>query len=253
MKIKSEKIKILSAEFENMSRVRLCKLLRDRLAKNERTVIFTPNPQILLRASSSRELTDLLKSSDLNIPDGIGIIIASRILGHPLRQRISGIDLAEDVLNIANEKGYSVFLLGGKTGNAHRAERALKLRYPKLRICGCHNGYFSKQGEENRRVVEQISRTAPQILFVCFGFPAQEEWIKDNLPFLPTVALAMGLGGSIDVWSGRIRRSPKLLRELGLEWLWRAMLQPKRAGIFIDIPRFLLRVEKQKRRLNQAP
>jgi N-acetylglucosaminyldiphosphoundecaprenol N-acetyl-beta-D-mannosaminyltransferase len=115
----------------------------------------------------------------------------------------------------------------------------MRVRYPTLQICGVHHGYFDKSGAENAEVIKKIRTAAPDILFVCFGFPAQEKWITDNLSSLPSVKLALGLGGSLDVWSGNIRRAPLLVQKAGLEWLWRTVLEPKRARIFLDIPHFL--------------
>ena len=212
------------------------------MKRGKRTVIFTPNPQILLKACKDSELKKALALSSFNIPDGIGVILASHLLGCPLKERISGIDLGEDILALAARHSYSVFLLGGKHGVARRAARELQSRYEGLRICGTHHGYF----EDNERLIAQISRLRPDIILVCLGSPKQEKWIMNNLSALPSVRLAIALGGSLDVWSGKIKRAPSGFRSLGLEWLWRTVREPKRARIFCDIPCFLFCVIKQK-------
>jgi N-acetylglucosaminyldiphosphoundecaprenol N-acetyl-beta-D-mannosaminyltransferase len=200
---------------------------------------------MLLAASKDRELRKLLNSSELNIPDGVGVRLAARLRGVRL-ESMSGIDIAEELLSVAASEGCRVFFLGAKRGVAEKAAENMRVRYSTLQICGVHHGYFDKSGAENVDVLKKIRAAAPDILFVCFGFPAQEKWITDNLASLPSVKLAMGLGGSLDVWSGNIRRAPLLVQKAGLEWLWRTVLEPKRARIFLDIPRFLIKALKDK-------
>ena len=122
---------------------------------------------------------------------------------------------------------------------AEAAAKNLKCRLPSLNICGTHHGYFEKSGKENYLVLEEIRAAAHDILFVCFGFPMQERWICDNLSSLTSVRIAMGLGGSLDVWSGNKKRAPKALQAMGLEWLWRSAFEPKRLKILLKIPKFL--------------
>ena len=215
------------------------------LKHGRQSAIFTPNSQMLLAASKDRELRKLLNSSELNIPDGVGVRLAARLRGARL-ESMSGIDLGEALLSGAASKGYRVFFLGAKRGVAEKAADNMHVRHPTLQICGVHHGYFDKSGAENTAVLKKIRAAAPDILFVCFGFPAQEKWITDNLVSLPSVKLAMGLGGSLDVWSGNIRRAPLLVQKAGLEWLWRTVLEPKRARIFVDIPHFLFEIIKDK-------
>ena len=236
---------------ENILGVRVCALTREktlklierRLLSGKRTAIFTPNLEMLSSASRDQSLLSLLNSSDINIPDGIGIYLASRLCFSRLPERSTGIGTAEQILKIAEKQNLRVFLLGGKKGVAKKAALSLKKRYPRLIICGTHHGYFDKDKDcrDNDSVIRSINDAKADILFVCFGFPLQERWIAENLPSLPSVRLSMGLGGSLDVWSGNIRRAPLLVQKAGLEWLWRTVLEPKRARIFLDIPRFLIK------------
>ena len=230
----------------NIFEVRICQKskreLLSRLAadlkQRRQSAIFTPNSQMLLAASKDRELRKLLNSSELNIPDGVGVRLAARLRGVRL-ESMSGIDIAEELLSVAASKGYRVFFLGAKRGVAEKAAENMHVCYPTLQICGMHHGYFDKSGAENAAVLKKIRTSSPDILFVCFGFPAQETWIADNLASLPSVKLAMGLGGILDVWSGNLCRAPLIFQKAGLEWLWRTLLEPRRARIFVDIPRFL--------------
>ena len=182
----------------------------------------------------------LVRQADYLLPDGVGVVMASKRTKSPLRARLSGIDTAECVLAIAAKGGLPVFLLGGKPGVAQLAAQRLQERFPELPIAGTHHGYFDKHGNENEQVLQAIATANSAIVFVCFGFPLQERWIVDNRDRLPTVRLLMGLGGSLDVWSGNIRRAPSWVQSIGLEWLWRAFREPKRAKRLLSLPKGLV-------------
>lgn len=249
--MQQKKVKILSINFDTDSKEILLKKAMAGLRSGKTTKIFTPNPQMLLKAHKDKGLRELLRKADINLPDGIGISVASKILKNSYITRIPGIDFAESVLNEAQKEGYSVFLLGGKPGRAESAKENLQKKYPTLNICGSANGYFQKFGVENEKVKQKINDASTDILFVCFGFPEQEKWILENIAHLPSVKLAMGLGGSIDVWSGAVKRAPRWIQKCGSEWLWRVIKEPKRIKILIDIPLFLYLVIVQKRALRQ--
>ena len=239
---------IMSVKICTLSSQKTLCYIRKRLKQECQTVVFTPNTEMLLSARKDFALTSLLNSSTLNIPDGIGVRIAARLQGKPRLARSSGIDTAQKIWEVAAQENYRIFLLGGKSGVARRAAKMLKLCYPALKICGTHHGYFNKSGEDNLRIIRKINSSHPDILFVCFGFPLQENWICENISKIPSVKLAIGLGGTLDVWSGNIRRAPKIIRNLGFEWLWRVALEPRRAKIFIDIPQFLWAVRAETRK-----
>ena len=135
---------------------------------------------------------------------------------------------SEALLERAAMRGVRVFLLGGGDGVARRAGERLTERYPGLCVCGTEGGYFNRDGEENRRVLERIRESGAEILYVCMGFPVQEEWIVQNSEALGGVRVVAALGGSLDVWSGRIRRAPQIFSRLGLEWAWRMAREPRR-------------------------
>lgn len=237
----SHSVTILGFPFRKRSEEQTHRVIAALLRKRGNARIFTPNAEILLRASKDRSLRDLLRSADFLLPDGVGVILASRLLGSPLPGRITGIDTAEWILSYAAKQGLSVYLLGGKPGVARDAAQAWKTRRPALKIAGTHHGYFDKErgSRENQAVVAKIRRASPDLLFVCFGFPAQERWIAENTPALPSLRLSMGLGGSFDVWSGQKKRAPRLVQQMGAEWLWRAMLEPRRLLPLLRTPLFL--------------
>ncbi len=242
MDVKNKNINILGVRVCALTKREIQRKIERRLLSGKRTAIFTPNAEMLSGTSQVPSMQSLLNSSDINIPDGIGIYLASRLGGSPLPERSTGIDTAEQILKIAEKHSLRVFLLGGKDGVANKAARALKKRYPKLIICGTHHGYFDKNKscKENVSVIRSINTAKADILFVCFGFPLQERWIAENLPSLPSVRLAMGLGGSLDVWSGNLRRAPSWMRSCGLEWLWRAFREPKRSKRLLSLPKGLV-------------
>ena len=203
------------------------------------TVIFTPNVEMLSEASSSIEISRLLDQADLLLPDGIGIYLSSLLHGERIAERTSGIDFAERLLARASQEQMNVFLLGAREGVAEKAAGNLCHRFKGLRIVGTHHGYFEKDGEKNRRVIEKINLSGADILLVCLGFPVQERWIAENISHLDSVKIAVGLGGSLDVWSQEVQRAPKILRVVGLEWAFRITSAPKRIARLPKILRFL--------------
>ncbi len=208
--------------------------------------IYTPNASILWSASRSPSLSRLLRRGDLLLPDGAGVILAAKWKGTPLPDRITGIDTAEWLLRYGEKKGFSFYFLGGKPHTANAAAKRWQKELPNLRVAGCHHGYFQKSGKENHRVLAHIRQAKPDVLFVCFGFPEQERWIDRYASSIPSLRLAMGLGGALDVWSGRLKRAPKPIQTMGLEWLWRAIREPKRIKKLTALPRFFLAVAHER-------
>ena len=225
-----DKYSLYGVKFRRISKLQAVDMLCALIDKNKRTVVFTPNIQILGAASKDKRLVALLNGADMLLPDGIGVSLACRKNGLPPVERITGIDTAYAILAYASARGYKVFLLGGKPSIAKLAAKNLRRELPFLRICGTHHGYFDKRknSPQNQAIIRKIRESEADILFVCFGFPAQETWISQNASLLPSVRLFMGLGGSIDVWSGKVKRAPKIVQKLNLEWLWRCVREPKR-------------------------
>ena len=242
-----KKILLFSLPFEPLTKSGAVKRAKALLDTPAPSLIFTPNTTILAQSLREPRLASLLRRADLLLPDGIGVVALSRILGAPLPARIAGIDLAEEVLALAARRGLRVFLLGGRPGVAERAAQKLCRQYPGLRICGTHHGYFGKNEEENRPLLAQLHKARPHILFACLGFPKQEEWLLKHRDALPDLRLGMGLGGSLDVWSGNKKRAPSALGQLGLEWLWRALREPHRFSVLGDGILLLRAVRKQKK------
>jgi N-acetylglucosaminyldiphosphoundecaprenol N-acetyl-beta-D-mannosaminyltransferase len=201
--------------------------------------LVTINPLMLLAAQKDEGLRDIIQEAGLVIPESSGIRWASEQCGTPLEEFVPGIDLFQGMCKLARDMGRSVYLLGGRPGVAEQAAAALTARFPGLQIAGTQHGYFPA-GEEPG-VVARIRETAPGLLFVGFNVPEQEKWIHRNVEAL-AVPVVMGVGGSFDVLSGRLRRAPLWMRELGLEWLFRTLQEPWRMKRIIHLPVFVWKV-----------
>lgn len=241
-----DEIDILGVKINNFDKQSLHKRVIEMLSRKGCSVIFTPNPEMVIAASRNDNISRILSNADLRIADGSGLLLASNILGDPLQERLAGIELGEFLLEFSAKKSISIYLLGGKDGVAELAQKKLEAKYKGLKICGAHHGFFEMCGEENDEVIRQINTASPDIIFVCMGFPRQERWICENKDKIPSLRLALGLGGSLDVWSGQIARAPKLLRKISLEWLYRIVKEPKRASFIAKIPVFLFKVIAQR-------
>ena len=212
------------------------------LAADLPLTIFTPNPEIIMLAQKDTSFKEVLNSADLLLPDGVGVVIASRLLRDPLPERVTGIDTGEFILHLASDHSLPIFLLGAKAGVAKRAAREIQTRYHTIKIVGTHHGYFKKSGVENDAVIKKINDSGARIIFVCFGAPMQEIWISENKKHLKSVKFYIGLGGALDVWAKDVRRAPKILQIIGLEWLWRILKEPRRATFLLKMPCFLCKV-----------
>ncbi len=209
------------------------------------SLAVTANAELVWAATRDAELRTILNRADLVVADGAGVVWASRVLGEPLPQRVAGYDLMLGLLAAAAERGYRVYLLGGRPGVALRAAAVARERYAGLRVVGTAHGYFGPEDEPAVRAA--IARARPHLLFVGLGAPRQEKWLACNLPALG-VGLAMGVGGSLDVLAGVRRRAPDWMIRANLEWLYRLLREPRRIGRQLALPRFALAVLAARRR-----
>lgn len=198
----------------------------------------TPNPEIVILARRDPEFRRILNASDLAIPDGGGLLLAARLFGTPLREQVRGTDLCYLLMEESVRRGWRLFLLGAAPGVAGEAAVKLRARYPGLQISGAFAGDATPEGDTETRAAVRAAGHS-DVLFVCYGASKQERWIDRNLPQLD-VGLALGVGGVLDFFSGRRRRAPYVVRRLGVDWLWRAAIQPSRATRLAGtIPLFL--------------
>ena len=212
--------------------------------------VITLNAEIIERAQNEPVLRDLINSADLVTPDGAGVVWASRYLGRPVPERVTGIDLLLELVKAAPRSGWRLFLLGAAPGVAEEAAARLQEQHPGLSIVGTHHGYFGEA--ENPSVGDKVRDAGADILFAALGAPKQEYWISSNLDNLG-VSAAIGVGGSFDVIAGRVKRAPAWMRKLQLEWLGRLIMEPSRFRRMLALPRFVLRVMLRGRKSQSSP
>jgi len=203
----------------------------------------TPNPEIIEACRTDPEALEAINGADLVLADGIGVIYGAKMLGTPLKGRVTGISFAQNLMARMAENGKSLYLLGAKPGVAEKAAAKLCSQYPGLRIAGTHDGYF----QEDAPVVEAIRASGADVAFVCLGAPKQEKWMKKNGE-ATGAHLLVGLGGCLDVFSGEVQRAPEAFQKLGLEWLHRLAKHPERIGRMMKLPLFLFHVAGEKRK-----
>lgn len=218
------------------------------------SAIFTPNSEIVQMCVEHNEMRGIINSADMIIPDGAGVVLASRVLKTPLKEKVAGCELAEKIVAYCSKNNIKMFFLGSKprsvdengntvTSTAEEAAIKLKEKYPGLNLCGFSDGYF--KDEESDKVIELINSSGADVVYVCLGSPRQEKWIykfKDKT----CAKLMIGLGGSLDVYAGRVKRAPDVFVKLNLEWFYRLVKQPRRLGRMMKIPKFLFQTYTNK-------
>ncbi|MGQ0570838.1 MAG: WecB/TagA/CpsF family glycosyltransferase [Armatimonadota bacterium] len=220
--------------------------VRDRIGGRAPAYVVTLNGALLVQAARDPTLRALVNGAGLVTADGIGVILAARILGVDLAERVAGIDLLVAVCQLAARSGYRIFLLGGAPGIAESTAETLRRQYPALNIVGAQHGFFRPNEEE--AVCAQIRGARPDVLLVALGAPRQERWIQRWSAALD-VPVSIGVGGSFDVLAGRVPRAPRWMQRAGLEWLYRAVREPRRWTVIRTIPPlFLLALRERFRR-----
>ena len=197
--------------------------------KGGKHIVVTANVDHILRLQRDNEFLKAYKQATYIFADGMPVVLASRILRHPLPERVTGTDLFPAVCKIAADKNYKIFLLGGLEGVAESAAKKLKTHYPSLNIAGSYSPPFGFEHseEENKHIIELINRVSPHILFIGVGAPKQEKWLYNHLDELD-IRVGICVGAAFDFIAGRIKRAPKFMQRLSLEWLWRLIHEPRR-------------------------
>lgn len=232
----NDTIDIRGVHFHNVDLTEATEICRSFLQTDGMKIIHTPNSEIVQLCIEKPEYYGLINAADLVIPDGSGVILASKILRRPLKKgKVAGIELCESLLALCAREGYGVFFLGGKPGVAQTAAERMEEKYPGLNVCGVHDGYF----KEDAAVIREINDSGADLLLVCLGVPKQEAWMADHRSEL-SVRLAGGFGGSLDVFAGNVKRAPRIFIKLGLEWFYRLLCEPKRIGRMMKLPKFLI-------------
>lgn len=205
-------------------------------------ILATCNAEMIMMANRDMELKYILNNGDLVVPDGAGTVWAANHLGYDMKERVAGIDLIKELFKVANNKPYKIYFLGAGPNVAQKAKEKLIKEFPNLDIVGVHDGYFDT--EKEKAIIEEIKNLKPDLLLVALGVPKQEKWIMKHQGDLN--CLCIGVGGSFDVLSGNVKRAPKWIQNLKLEWLYRGLKDPKRIGRLMVLPEFVLKVKKER-------
>lgn len=226
---------VLGVGFDNVTKAEAVDRALELIDAREGRYVVTPNPEIVMLAKENPALKEALAGADIVLPDGAGIVKGAAILGRPMKEKVPGIDFACGVMARLAERGGSVYLFGAKPGVAETAAETLRTKFPGLVISGTSDGYFSDDGP----IIEKIKDAAPDFLLVCLGAPKQELWMAKMSGKLP-VGLMVGLGGSLDVFAGTVKRAPEAWQKLDLEWLYRLLKEPRRIGRMMKLPLFVI-------------
>lgn len=237
-----KKANIMGVEFNNISLTDAVEFAISQIKKGEKGYVVTPNPEIVYKAMYDTEFCTLINNASLVLPDGIGVIYASKILGKGLKTRVTGIDFASLLMQRMSEENMRLFLLGAKPSVAEKAAENLKQKYSGLVIAGTKDGYF----KDDKEAVEAINSVGgADVVFVCLGAPKQEKFMSNNKESL-NAYLCCGLGGCLDVFAGTVQRAPDIFIKLGMEWFYRLCKEPKRIGRMMKLPLFMLLVIRKK-------
>ena len=206
--------------------------------------VVTADASMLVLAQEDAALNAIVRGADLVTPDSVGVLWASRQGGNPLQERVSGVEIVEQLCRRSAEAGYRLFFLGAGPGVAAQAAEKMRARYPGAQIVGTRDGYF--RPEETDALVAEIRETQADALFVAMGIPKQEKWISAHRDRLGAAVL-IGVGGTFDVLSGNVKRAPKVMQKARLEWLWRVLSNPRKISKVLLLPRFVRMVRRDRK------
>nr|WP_308546847.1 WecB/TagA/CpsF family glycosyltransferase [uncultured Selenomonas sp.] len=215
------------------------------IEKRTPVLVATANAEMLMRATHDGALRRILQGAAMVTPDGAGTVWAAHHLGHAMPERVAGYDMVQELMREAPAKHRRIFFFGSAPGVADKAKAKAEQLYPGIEIVGTRNGFFTAADEP--AIIEEIKAAHPDILLAALGVPKQEKWLAKHLGELG-VPVAIGVGGTFDVMAGVMKRAPRWMQRAKLEWLFRGMMQPQRAGRLLALPRFVLKVHAQKRK-----
>lgn len=234
-----KKVDILGVEVTSLTMQEAVAQVEEYMEEKANVLIATANAEMIMRATHDAVLRNILNEAALVVPDGAGTVWAARHLGHPMPERVAGYDLAQELMRRAPQKGKRIFFFGSAPGIAEKAKAKAESLYPGIEIAGVRNGFFTAKDEPD--IIAQIKEAKPDLLLAALGVPKQEKWLKAHMAELQ-VPVSIGVGGTFDVMAGVMKRAPLWMQKAKLEWLFRGMLQPKRAGRLIALPKFVLKV-----------
>ncbi len=228
------RINIMGVGFDSLTLSEAVDRAEALISERRAAYVVTPNPEIVMTCWENTNAMEAVQNADLVLPDGVGVVYGAKILGIPLKGKLPGIDFATELMRRMATHGGRAYLLGAKPGVAEMAGERLTEQFPGLIVCGTHDGYF----QEDAPVIDEINALQPDLLLVCLGAPKQEIWMLRNRSALK-VGLMAGLGGSLDVFAGTVKRAPAFFQKLGLEWFYRLIKEPWRFKRMMKLPKFL--------------
>lgn len=237
-----EKVDILGIPFVNTTKSQFVEKLDEHLANEEKAFVVTANPEIVMKAREDEQYKKVIDQATYITADGIGVVKAAQLLNKPIPERVTGYDTMLELLQLAQTKQYSIYLLGGQQETLEKAVTNIKASYPGINIVGQHNGFFDWK---DNTIQQEIEVAQPDLIFVALGVPRQENWIAETLPSLQK-GVCIGVGGSFDVIAGTVERAPMAWQKANLEWLYRLIKQPSRWKRMLALPRFGLKILKVK-------
>lgn len=235
------RVKLLGYEIDTFSFQEATDYALELEKQDKVSQVVTINPEMFDCAKVDSEFSDILKTAEMVIPDGVGVKLGLKILGKNV-DRIAGVDFAKKMIEKSAQNNLPIALIGAKPEVVEKACKNLRNEVENLNIVYSHDGYF----QENNVILEELKNSGARLVLVALGSPKQEKFIKEARQILP-FGLMVGVGGSFDVWSGMVERAPEIYQKLGIEWLYRTVKQPERfKRIFPTLPLFVLRVIKEK-------
>lgn len=237
-----ERLEILGVGIDKVNSQQALEKIGAFIASGQPHQIVTANAEIIYQASKNEKMRHVINNAQMVTADGSGVVWASRQLGEPLEQRVTGIDLVNSICEQSAKDKWKIYILGSAPGVAAAAAVNIRNKFPGCNIVGTHHGYFN--AKEEKQILAELEQLKPDVLFVALGAPKQEYWIADHLTELG-ISVGMGIGGSMDVLSGNVKRAPKWMQKMSLEWLYRLLIQPTRFKRVLALPKFMLAVKKQ--------
>lgn len=231
--------KVLGVPFNNVTQKEAVDIVISYLHSDTKSKVYTPNPEMVMYAQKDKDFMRVLRDSTLTVPDGIGIVYGSKFTSNPVKERVAGYDMVQGIFDRIKNSEKTVYFFGGAPEVAQSAKEAMEKKYKGLKVVGVANGYFDDKREQE--IINEINALSPDLLLVGIGFPKQEKWIDKNIDSL-NVKVAIGVGGSFDVMSGKVKRAPDIFIKLGLEWFHRLITQPSRFVRMLQLPVFMLTV-----------
>ncbi|MGM9580736.1 MAG: WecB/TagA/CpsF family glycosyltransferase [Anaerovibrio sp.] len=239
-----KQVEILGVNVNSLTMAQAVETVQQFIAEKKVALVATANAEMLMRATQDEELKDILNQADLVVPDGAGTVWAAGHLGEPMPERVAGFDLAQELMREAPLRGDRVYFFGSAPGVADKAKAKAEELYPGIQVVGIRNGFFGEADEP--QIIADIRAARPDILLVALGVPKQEKWLKKHLQELQ-VPVSIGVGGTLDVMAGVMQRAPLWMQKAKLEWLFRGLKQPSRAGRLLALPKFVLKVVASKK------